>query len=435
MSQNRRRFLSAVSSTAIGIGLAGCLGNGGGNGNGNGNGNGGNGGGTTGNGNGNGDPITFGLPTSLSGRTAQLGTDYLRGYKIWRDDVNDRGGLLDRQVEIIEYDDESTPDRARELADRLVSQDNVDFLFGPYGSPTNNAASIVADQTQTPMITGAASSPQIFDRELQFFYSVLSKTDEYGRTLPIYLDSLNWGEQPIEQPETFASIRAEAAFTEDIGKAQIERFQEHDYELVYEDSYPLDIDDFSGILSQIEQADPDILLVAGFPPDEASFAEQMQQADVNVDIHNQNYSSQQVIHETLGDQANYMFNGAWWDKNYDFRRVDQYVEEWNSRDFDRPPEMPLAYATAAGMSFEEAISNAGSTDPNEVNQAIADLSVETTMGPTEFHETGWNVNAYEYESVRQWQDGENVLLYPEEFKTGEVWLPTPEWGNRDEPPA
>lgn len=414
MRQNRRSFIKASGAAAIGVGVAGCIGGGG---------------------NSDDDIIRFGLPTSLSGPSAQLGTDYHRGFQIWTDDVNERGGLLDQEVELIHYDDESDPDRSRQLAERLVSEDNVDFLFGPYGSPTNYAACIVADQTQTPMVSGAASDPDIFDRGLSYFYSVLSKTTKYGGSLPKFLASADWSQYDVEEPTTFASVRAEAAYTDTLGEAQIEKFEAEGFELVHESSYPLDIDDFSGILSQIEQADPDILALCGFPGDEARFAEQMQQAGVNVDIHNQNYSSQPVIIETLGDQVDYMLNGAWWDRRYEFERVDQYVSAWNDRHDDRPPEMPLAYSTASGMVMEAAIENAGTTNADDVNQELKDIDIETTMGRTEFHETGWSKHVYENEAVRQWQDQEMVLLYPEEFQTGDAWFPTPEWGNRDEPPA
>lgn len=414
MYHHRRTFLKSAAATTALVGLGGCLGNGNGD---------------------DDDVLRLGYPTSLSGGNAQLGTDYHRGFEIWADDVNENGGILDMEVELIHYDDESSPARAREMAERLVSEDDVDFLFGPYGSPTNYAACIVADQNQVPMVSGAASDPEIFDRGLQYFYSVLSKTDEYGETLPLFLAEIDWGDYDMGEPSTVASIRAEAPFTDDIGMAQIENFEAHGFDVVFQDDYPLDIDDFSGLISQIEAEDPDILLVAGFPPDEAQFAEQMQQADLNVDIHNQNYSSQPVIVDTLGEQVDYLFNGAWWDRRYEFDRVDEYVTEWDERYDDRPPEMPLAYATAAGMALEFAIEDAGSTDPDDVNAALESLDAETTMGRTEFTDTGWSAHAFENEAVRQWQHQEMELLYPDEFATGEAWLPTPEWGDRDEPPS
>ena len=378
-------------------------------------------------------PLTFGYTASLSGASAVLGNQYHVGYQIWRDHVNENGGILDRDVELTHYDDESSPDRARELANRLASQDGVDFLFGPYGSPTNYSASVVSQQQQIPMVSGAASDPEIFSRDLDYFYSVLSRTDEYGKSFPDFLTSMDWSTVETSEPSTVAAVKADAAYTSTLGDAFVTNLEDAGFEISYEEEYPLDLQDFSNIISGIESADPDILCLCGFPADEARFAEQAQQAGLNVDIHYQNYSSQTVIVDTLGDQVDYMFNGAWWDRRYDYNRVDTYVEMWNERQ-DAMAEMPLAYATAAGMVYENAIDEAGSTDADDVNEAIASTDIETTLGRTQFHETGWNQHQYENEAVRQWQNQEMTLLYPEEFATGEVWLPTPEWGNRNNPP-
>jgi len=378
-------------------------------------------------------PLRFGYSTSLSGPAAVLGQQYHTGFQIWRDHVNDNGGILSRQVELTHYDDESSPDRARELANRLAAEDGVDFMFGPYGSPTNYSASVVTQQQKIPMVSGAASDPDIFGRDLEYFYSVLSRTDKYGKSFPNFLQSVDWDAHGVDEPSTAAALRADAAYTSTLGKAFIENLENQGIEVAYEEEYPTDLQDFSNIISSIENADPDILCMCGFPADEARFAEQSQQADLNVDIHYQNYSSQTVIVDTLGDQVDYMLNGAWWDRRYEYNRANTYVDMWNERE-DSVAEMPLSYATAAGMVYEDSIERAGSTDPDDVNEAIAETNMETILGPTEFHETGWNVHQYNNEAVRQWQNQEMTLLYPEDFATGDLWLPTPEWGERDSPP-
>jgi len=408
---DRRSYLKgALGATAVSS-FAGCLGGGGGG----------------------SDTLTFGYTASLSGATAVLGKQYHTGFQIWRDHVNENGGIDGRTVELTHYDDESSPERARELANRLVSQDNVDFLFGPYGSPANYSASIVSQQQQIPMVTGASSDPAIFDRGLKYYYSTLSKTTKYGRSFPEYLASLDWGQFDMQEPSPVAALRADAAYTSTLGEAFIQNFEDQGFEIAFEQEYPLSLQDFSNVISGVRNADPDVLCVCGFPADEARFAEQAQQADLNVDIHYQNYSSQTVIVDTLGDQVNYMLNGAWWDRRYDYNRVDTYVEMWNSRR-DSVAEMPLSYATAAGMVYENAIKQAGSTDVDDVNQALASTDIETTLGRTQFHETGWNRHQYKNEAVRQWQNEEMTLLYPGEFATGDVWLPTPDWGNRANAP-
>ena len=409
---NRRTYLKGTAG-AVGLAsMAGCMGGGGGD---------------------DGGPLSFGYTASLSGPSAVLGNQYHTGFQIWRDHVNENGGILDRDVELTHYDDESSPDRARELANRLASQDGVDFLFGPYGSPANYSASVVSQQQQIPMVSGAASDPDIFGRDLDYFYSVLSRTDKYGQSFPEDLVSLDWDSFNMSEPSTAAVIKAEAAYTSTLGEAFVTNLKDAGFDITYQEEYPLDLQDFSNIISGIQNANPDILCLCGFPADEARFAEQAQQADLNVDIHYQNYSSQAVISDALQEQVNYMFNGAWWDRRYNYNRVDTYVEMWNKRK-DSTAEMPLAYATAAGMVYENALNEAGSTNLDDVNEAIANTDIETTLGRTEFHDTGWNLHQFKNEAVRQWQNEKMVLLYPEDFATGDVWLPTPDWGDRDSAP-
>jgi ABC-type branched-subunit amino acid transport system substrate-binding protein len=115
--------------------------------------------------------------------------------------------------------------------------------------------------------------------------------------------------------------------------------------------------------------------------------------------------------------------------------TDELVSEWEERHPDLAVGMESAYGPSAGQSYAAAIEEAGSINPDDVNAALGDINIETVMGPTEFHETGWNLHQYEYESVRQWQNEERVLLAPTEFSDGDPWLPTPEWSERTDAPS
>lgn len=381
-------------------------------------------------------PIKFGFTTSLSGGYAGLGTDYLRGFKIWRDIVNQSGGILGRDVKLVYYDDASSPNKSLTLYNRLVNQDNVDLLFGPYGSPINYSAANATARHQLPMVTGAGSDPGLFERGLDYYYSTLSKTTKYGRAFPKYLgETVEWSKYDMSEPQTAAVIYAEAAYTTDLGKSAIENFKEFGFDVVYEQEHSASLDDYTNIITKIKDADPDILAVYGFPQSEATFAEQARQSNLNVDVHYQNYSSTNAITETLGKQSNYMFHGAWWDPRYEYEMVGKLKSMWRNRHPDVRVGMPSAYGPSAGQCYQAAIEAAGSIKPDDVNAELENLSIETVVGPTEFHKTGWNLNQYKNEAVRQWQSQERVLLAPTEFATGEPWLPTPKWPNRGSAPS
>lgn len=416
MSPNRRGMLSAGAAIASSL-VAGCTG-------------------MLGSGSGSDDTITFGVTASLSGAYSGAGTRYLNGYKIWRDLVNENGGILDREVELVNYDDESSPERSLTLYNRLVDQDNVDLLFGPYASPINYSAANASAQHQLPMVTGAASDPGLFDRGFEYYYSTQSKTTKYGRAFPRFLgEVVDWGQHDMEEPETAAVLYTEGAFTTDIGESAISNFEEFGYEVVHDEQHPSDVSDYSNIITRVKDADPDILAIYGFPQTEATFASQARESDLNVDVHYQNYSSTNAILETLGEYSNYIFHGAWWDERYEFPMTDELVSTWQDRHPDLAVGMESAYGPSAGQAFQTAIEEAGSINPDDVNAALAEINTETVMGPTEFHETGWNLHQYESEAVRQWQNEERVLLVPTEFSDGEPWLPTSKWSNRTEAPS
>ena len=93
------------------------------------------------------DEIKIGLTVSLSGDLAELGQQQLQGMQMWQEDVNSRGALLGRPVKLIYYDDRSDPATSARLYERLIGEDQVDLLLGPYSSDITLAASTVAEAT------------------------------------------------------------------------------------------------------------------------------------------------------------------------------------------------------------------------------------------------------------------------------------------------
>ncbi len=104
------------------------------------------------------EPIRVGVTASLTGDYAVPGSDLLEGLKMWAHDVNARGALLGREVEIVSYDDQSDPDTSARLYERLISDDKVDLLIGPYSSDVTLAASSVAERHDFPMVSPSASA-------------------------------------------------------------------------------------------------------------------------------------------------------------------------------------------------------------------------------------------------------------------------------------
>src|SRR5712691_12413706 len=128
-------------------------------------------------------PIRIGASMSLTGTYAKLGKNQHEGYKLCERDLNAKGGLLGRKVEMIVYDDQSMPARAVLLYEKLITEDKVDGVMGPYSSPVTEAAANVTERHKKVMVSPLAATTSIFkrppDKKRYYIFMVISPAAVY----------------------------------------------------------------------------------------------------------------------------------------------------------------------------------------------------------------------------------------------------------------
>jgi branched-chain amino acid transport system substrate-binding protein len=129
------------------------------------------------------DVIVLGAAVSLTGKYALNGTNTKNGYELAVREVNDKGGVKvggkTYKLTVRYYDDESTPARGTELAERLIKQDGVKFMLGPYSSGLTKAILPVVEKYQVPMIEGNGAARELFTKGYRYIFAVLSTSDQY----------------------------------------------------------------------------------------------------------------------------------------------------------------------------------------------------------------------------------------------------------------
>ncbi|MCB1699186.1 MAG: ABC transporter substrate-binding protein, partial [Halioglobus sp.] len=154
------------------------------------------------------EPIRIGTTQSLSGPLEEFGTNQLRGLQMWVGDVNGRGELLGRQVELVHYDDGSDPARSAELYQKLITEDKVDLLLGPYSSDITLAAAQVAEANDIPMLTLAASADEIW---AQGYENIVGLDTPSSRYMDIALENA-----ATQGARTMALVWVETDFGRDV---------------------------------------------------------------------------------------------------------------------------------------------------------------------------------------------------------------------------
>jgi branched-chain amino acid transport system substrate-binding protein len=211
------------------------------------------------------DPIRVGLSVALTGGVAPAGKQVLAALQIWRDDLNAKGGLLGRPVELVYYDDQSNPQNVPQLYTKLIKIDKVDLLIGPYA--TNMVAPAIPvlmqnKKTTIGIMANAANSKFHYDQ----YFSILPSGPEPQKAFGYGFFELAAAAKP--RPKTVAIVAADSEFAQNAADGARQSIKEiGGFDLVLDQKYPPTTTDYSPIMRAVQALNPDIVYVAAYPPD------------------------------------------------------------------------------------------------------------------------------------------------------------------------
>jgi branched-chain amino acid transport system substrate-binding protein len=404
----RRGLAAAVSTGVLVLGLTACLSEEGSD-----DGGGGDAGGT----------LRIGTSLPLTGEFSQPGTAAQEGYEVWVEMVNEAGGLLGRDVELVVKDDASNQNTVVADYNALISQDQVDLLLGTFSSLLNLPASSVAERNQMLYVEPAGGSPEIFSRGYQFlFFSQQATADKQGDLFAAWVEDL-----PADQrPRTAAYPTLDDPFAGPVVEGIKEKLEAAGIETVYEETYAIDTKNFDTIVNAMKNADPDLVVHGAQFEDGIGMSRAMLKADFTPDMLFQTnapsfadqYSDGIGVENTEGVMFAVSHSpDAGTPGNAEF--VAKYEEMFGGV----PPE-DAADAYAAGQVLQAAVEAVGDV---EDQVALADWlrenEVETILGPLSWNDDGSPTGEF---LIGQWQNGKAEIVLPEEAATAEVavgWTP------------
>jgi branched-chain amino acid transport system substrate-binding protein len=345
-----------------------------------------------------GNTITLGSSISLTGKYATNGLHTQRGYDFAVKTINDGGGVKvggkNYKLAVKYYDDESTPARGAQLAERLIQQDGVEYMLGPYSSGMTKAIAPVSEKFGVPMVEAEGASRSLFTQGYKYLFAVLSTTDLY---LPMAI------EMAAASTDDPSKLRAAVAFegdpfTADIRIGVLEKLKEYNIKVVIDDQLPADLSDMSTTLTKVKALKPDLLIVSGHSKGAATAARQLDEMKVNVPIVAMTHCEAAKVQEKFPKTATGLMCPTQWVEN--INKSDKYfgsASDWNTN-FKKvygkyyPTTVPYqaAQASAAVIVFKEAFEAANSFDKKNVRDAIAGVEMETFYGDIKFSEAGNN---------------------------------------------
>ena len=370
-------------------------------------------------------PIRIGSSLPLTGEFSQPGQAAEQGYQVWKAMVNEAGGILGRDVDVIIKDDASNQNTIVADYNALISQDKVDLLLGTFSSLLNLPASAVAEKNQMLYVEPAGGSPEMFSRDFKYlFFTQQATADKQGKLFGEYIAGL----PEAERPKTAAYPTIDDPFAAPNVEGIKEILEEAGIETVYEETYAIDTKNFDSIVTAMKAADPDVVVHGAVFEDGVGLVRAMLKADFTPDW------LYQTTAPSLGAQyadaigpentEGIMFAishapSADTPGNAEF--VAKYKEMYDGAE---PPE-DAADAYAAGQVLQAAAEAVGSIDDQE---AMADWlrenTVSTILGDLEWNDDGSPNGDF---LIGQWQGDTVQFVLPEDFATSdklvEGWKP------------
>jgi len=383
-----------------------------------------------------GDTIVLGAAVSITGKYSTNGKHTMDGYDLAIEKINEAGGVevdgKSYKLDIVYYDDESTPARGAQLAERLIQQDGVKFLLGPYSSGLTKAIAPVTEKYGIPMVEGNGASRSLFTQGYKYIFAVLSTSEQYlASAIALAAEKAEAeGRQP--QDLTVAVAVENDPFSQDVRAGVIDDASKYGMQVVIDDKLPKELNDMSATLTKVKALSPDVLIVSGHAKGAATAVKQVADMKVDVPILAMTHCDSADVIGKFGADAEYTLCATQWAATMSysddlFGTAGDYAKTFEEK-YGYAPPYQAAESSAAVMTFVDAFKRAGSFEPDAVRDALAATDMQTFYGNIKFDETGKNIA--KPMALLQVQDGQYVVVAPTKWAEKEMIYPRPKWEDR-----
>jgi branched-chain amino acid transport system substrate-binding protein len=365
-------------------------------------------------------PIRVGASLSLTGTYAQPGTYQKEGYELCADHVNAKGGLLGRKIEFVFYDDQSTPATGVRLYEKLITEDKVEAVMGPYSSPITEAVANVSEKYQKVMVSPLAATTSIFKKGRKYIFMVISPAEGYLEGL---IDMA-----AKRGLKTVAVVNEDTLFTKASATGVVELAKKKGMQVVFQEAYPKGNTDFSALLTKVKAANPDVIAASTYFDDAVAITRQMKELNVNAKMYGVTVGGDlPKFYELLKQNAEYVYGATQWEPTLPYPGQKEFVDAYQKK-FNREPVYHSAAGYAGCLIYAEGVRRAGTLDSDKVREQLLKLEMRTFFGDYKVEPDGFQL-AHKM-VMFQWQDGKKVTVWPDDLASGKARFPTPPWSQR-----
>jgi branched-chain amino acid transport system substrate-binding protein len=377
--------------------------------------------------------IVLGSAISLTGKYATNGIHAKNGYEYAIQVIKDNGGVMVDgkcyNFKVIYYDDESKGDRGATLAERLISQDQVQYMLGPYSSGMTKAIAPVTEKYQIPMVEAEGASRSLFNKGYKYLFAVLSTSEQYLASAVTLAAEMAEKEGKKASSVKIAIAVENDPFSLDIRAGVSEDAAKYGMKVVIDEKLPRDLSDMSSILTKVKLLKPDLLIVSGHSKGAATAVRQLEEQNIKVPMIALTHCEAADVTGKFGAAADDLLCSTQWAETLSYKddlfgTASEYEQNFKKafpEYTDKAVPYQIAQASAAVYVFKDAFERSGSLDKDKLRDAIAATDLQTFYGGIKFSDAGNNIAKPMV--LRQIQDGKYNVVAPSAFASHKLNWP------------
>jgi branched-chain amino acid transport system substrate-binding protein len=370
-------------------------------------------------------PLVVGVSLPLTGDFSQPGGEAKRGYQVWQNTVNAKGGLLGRKVQLKITDDASNQDTVVADYTKLITQDKVDLVLGTFSSLLNYPASAVAEKNGKVFVEPAGGAPKMFTRGFKtLFFAQPATAPHQADVFVNYIKSLPAG----QRPKTAAYPSQDDPFAVPVIESMQKQLEGLGVKTVFSSVYPAKTSNFQTIASQLANKKPDLIAQGAVFEDGVGLVRSLKQL---------NYSPKMLFQTSAPSNASQysdavglpntqgVFYTVSWNERATTPGNPEFVAAYKKAYKNADPAEDAADAFAAAQVVEAAAKAVGSVDQNKIRDYLHSNKIQTILGPLSWSPTGEPQGQF---LLAQWQSGKVEVVAPASTATTKnIVNPKPGW--------
>ncbi len=356
-------------------------------------------------------PIRLGFSMAKTGLFAAAAPSQLNAYMLWQQQVNAEGGLEiagegKRPIEYVQYDDQSNPGQAAKIYEKLITQDKVDLLLAPWGTPTHIAIASVIERFKFPLIGNTAASASLRDlKPGNIWFVTAAFPDRVGKELANFAKA--------KGIKSVALLTNVLPFSKEVKGFLEPALKEAGITIAVNEEYPPDLSDMTALLSKVKQAGTDGVLSLSYPSDSVLYVRQAKELDIKAPFEFVLIGpTEDFFPKVTGSASNNIVTMGHWTpmRNASAKAFyDAYVSKFH----EMPDYLDTIESYVSCQILQESVRRAG-LDKNKLRETISGTQFETINGPVKF--TGVE-NLVTKTGFLQLQGGAPQLIWPESQAT------------------